>query len=71
MVKTFAHLDGSNTVVNIIVAETLEDAELATGATCIEYTKTVHLGQIYDHKTKTFDWAPVETPIEVTDAPVE
>ena len=34
---TFAVLTGDR-VINLILAETLQDAELATGCTCIEYT---------------------------------
>jgi hypothetical protein len=32
----FQHIKNSE-IINTIVAETLEDAELATGGTCIEY----------------------------------
>jgi len=34
----FAVLDNNNVVINTIVAESLEIAEQATGATCIEFT---------------------------------
>jgi hypothetical protein len=46
---TFAALSG-NQVNNIIVANTLEDAELVTGSTCIQYENNnpARIGDIYD-----------------------
>lgn len=51
----FAVLSG-NTVTNVIVANTLEDAELATNQTCIEYTadNPAGIGWTYDPDTNTF-----------------
>jgi hypothetical protein len=45
----FAVLE-DNVVINVLVAENLEDAEQATGLTCIEYTEElpVKIGQIYN-----------------------
>jgi len=52
----FAVLDG-NTVSNVIVAETVEDAELATGSECIECDGSFWIG--WTRKGK--KWiAPVE-----------
>jgi hypothetical protein len=55
---TFAALSG-NQVNNIIVANTLEDAELVTGSTCIEYENNnpARIGDIYDG-TKFITLAP-------------
>lgn len=52
---TFAAL-GGNTVTNVIVANTLADAELATGQTCVEYTddNPAGIGWLYDETTNTF-----------------
>ena len=47
-----------NTVTNVIVADTQADAELATGATCVEYTDSnpAGIGWTWDGTTFT---APV------------
>ena len=47
----FAELT-DNVVTNVIVADTLEIAELVTGSTCVEYTNDnpAHIGWIYDGK---------------------
>jgi hypothetical protein len=58
---TFAHLSG-DVVNNVIVSNTLEDAELVLGAgSCIEYTdeNPAAIGWTYDPETKTFS-APTE-----------
>jgi hypothetical protein len=50
----FAHIE-DNKVVNVVVAETLEDAELATEGLCIPYdkkTEFVGIGMEYDSETK-------------------
>lgn len=49
--KSFAVLDENNKVVNMIVAESLDDAQSVTGQTCVEYsmdTKIVNIGYNYD-----------------------
>jgi hypothetical protein len=48
--KTFAVLNNENVVINTIVADTLEIAETATGAVCIEFDETnpTGFGQIWD-----------------------
>lgn len=60
---------GGTQVVNTIVADTKEDAELVTGATCIEYTheNPAGIGYTYDEETETFIAPIVE---EATDAAV-
>ena len=40
---TYAVISG-DTVTNVIVADTQADAELATGATCVEYTNSNRAG---------------------------
>jgi hypothetical protein len=57
---TFAALSG-NQVNNIIVANTLEDAELVTLATCVEYTNDnpARIGDIYDSETGKFIFVEV------------
>jgi hypothetical protein len=51
---TYAVISG-NTVSNCIVADTQADAELATGATCVEYTDAnpAGIGWTYDGTTFT------------------
>ena len=51
---TFAVISGK-TVSNCIVADTQADAELATGATCVEYTDAnpAGIGWTYDGTTFT------------------
>lgn len=52
---TFAVLSGSM-VSNVIVANSVEDAELVTNATCIEYTadNPAGIGWTYDEATGVF-----------------
>jgi hypothetical protein len=52
---TFAVLGGTQ-VSNIIVADTLDDAQMATGSTCVEYTEAnpAGIGWTYDPATGTF-----------------
>lgn len=52
----FAVLDGTNVVMNIIVAETLEIAEEVTHEECVEYTddNLAEIGWIYDPETGKF-----------------
>ena len=61
-------MDG-NTVLNTIVAESLEIAESLTGVTCIEYGETipVHIGYIYDGN----NWTNPNPPAIVVDLPQE
>ena len=51
---TFAVISG-NSVSNVIVADTIEDAQLATGETCVEYTEAnpAGIGWTYDGTTFT------------------
>ena len=51
---TYAVISG-NTVTNVIVADTQADAELATGATCVEYTNSnpAGIGWTWDGTTFT------------------
>lgn len=66
MAKTFAHIS-NNVVANILVANTLADAEFVTGGTCIEYTdkNPANIGWIYDPATKKFVEPVVEQPTVV------
>ena len=61
---TFAALSG-NQVNNIIIADTLENAELATGSTCVEYNNDnpAGIGDIYDG-TKFVTPQPTEEPTQ-------
>ncbi len=61
--QTFAVIN-DNIVVNIIVAETLEDAEEVTGLTCSPLAASI--GDIYDPETDTFT---TPEPPEWTDEP--
>jgi hypothetical protein len=45
--KNFAVISG-NTVINVIVANDLESAELATKSNCIEYVDYVGIGWTWD-----------------------
>lgn len=65
MSKTFAHLS-NGVVINVIVADTLTDAEFVIGATCIEYTddNPAGIGWIYDETTGTFTNPPVEEVVD-------
>ena len=56
---TFAVIQ-NDTVTNVIVADTQADAELATGATCVEYTDAnpAGIGWTYDGTTFTAPVAP-------------
>jgi hypothetical protein len=56
--KNFAVLSGSS-VINVIVAEDLESAELATKSTCVEYTDKNLAGVGWTYDGKNFI-APVE-----------
>ena len=60
---TYAHLENGY-VINVLVANTLADAELATGGKCVEYTESAPagVGWPYDEKTNTFI-APVSEPV--------
>jgi hypothetical protein len=59
---TFAVIGGDR-VINTIVADTLEDAQLVTNAICVEYTaeNPTGIGEIYDAETGTFSSAVEET----------
>ena len=62
---TFAVLNDS-TVTNIIVADTKEIAEEATGLTCVEYTAENTAGIGYKYNGSTF-----ERPEELVEEPTE
>jgi len=49
---TFAVMSG-NTVSNVVSADTIEDAQIATGATCVEYTEAnpAGIGWTFDGST--------------------
>jgi len=51
---TFAVMSG-NTVSNVVSADTIEDAQIATGATCVEYTEAnpAGIGWTFDGTTFT------------------
>ena len=68
---TFAVLDELSTVSNTILAETLEDAERITGATCVEYTETnpAVIGLKYADGEFEQPPTPVYEPVESTDNP--
>jgi hypothetical protein len=57
---TYAALSG-NTVSNVIMADSIENAQAASGTTCVEYTpdNPAGIGWTYDETTGTFS-APVE-----------
>lgn len=63
MTKTFAVLSG-NCVTNVIAAETLADAELATKCVCVEFSSEnpAYVGAFYDAKTNTFNETQVVEP---------
>jgi hypothetical protein len=49
----------NNIIVNAIIANTKEDADLATGVDCVEYTKLqpLNIGSVYNVEQGT--WFPV------------
>lgn len=57
----YAVLSG-NAVANVVVADTAADAELATNATCIEFTDAnpAGIGMVYDAVTGTFAFPVAE-----------
>ena len=58
---TFAILSG-DLVTNVIVADTLENAELATNSVCVEYTEDNHAGVGYSYDAKSGKFTrPAET----------
>ena len=61
--KTFAVIEGTK-VVNVILADSIEDAEAATGCICVEYTeaKPASIGWSYDQHADVF-----VPPVEVID----
>lgn len=60
---TFAVLSGS-TVSNVVVADTVEVAELVTSATCVEYTEANPAGIGWTYNAETGSFTP---PTEVTE----
>lgn len=65
MSKTFAVISG-NSISNIIIANTLKDAELVTSSKCIELTdrKSGNIGDTYDAELDEFIAPYVEPIIE-------
>ena len=51
--NTYAVIDGSNVVVNMVIADTLADAELATGMLCV-FLNICQIGYLYDPATGLF-----------------
>jgi hypothetical protein len=64
--KNFAVISGSS-IVNVIAAEDLESAELATKATCIEYTNDNPAGIGWSYIDGVFIAPVVEVPEEITE----
>jgi hypothetical protein len=64
--NTYAVLNG-DTVINTIIADTLSDAELGSGNTCVEYTELNPAGIGWTYNGTTFT-APIETstPVDTT-----
>lgn len=56
MSKTFAQISNDNVVVNVLIANSKEDAELASNATCIEYdeNKIASIGDTYNAELDEF-----------------
>lgn len=67
MSKRFAVIEEGK-VINIIVAESLNMAEIVTGAVCVEYTddNPAHIGLSYENDT--FEQSPHALPVNLTDA---
>jgi hypothetical protein len=63
MEKTFAVLNG-NVVTNVIIAESKEIAEEATGLTCVEYTQENPAGIGWTYDGEKFVSPVVEEPTE-------
>jgi hypothetical protein len=59
--KTFAIIE-NETVVNIVVCESLDIAEELYGNSCIEYTKEnqAHIGSVYSAETGVFTYEQEE-----------
>jgi hypothetical protein len=66
---TFAHII-NNTVLNVLIADSKENAEIATKGTCLEYTEEnpAKIGDTYDEATGKFV-SPVGTTPEDTVVP--
>ena len=64
--KNFAVISGTS-VTNVIAAEDLESAELATKATCIEYTNDNPAGIGWSYIDGVFTAPLVEVPEEITE----
>jgi hypothetical protein len=60
--KTFAIIE-NNKVSNVVVAETLEDAQFVFGDKCVEYTAENPAGIGWDYNGATFE-QPVEEATE-------
>jgi hypothetical protein len=64
----FAVLGGAS-VINVIVADSIEIAEELTGAICVEYTDAnpAGIGWTYDAETQTFSAPTQEPPSDPTE----
>lgn len=65
MSKTFAQIE-NGIVINVLIAETLEDAQLVTNNSCIEYTldNQAAIGWSYNAESNTFTAPVIEPPVE-------
>jgi hypothetical protein len=67
--KTYAVLDSSNIVTNLIIADTLAIAEQVTSCSCVLVTSNVFVDLGYEYSNGVFsDPSAEETPTEETPA---
>lgn len=66
--KTYAQLNENSTVVNIIVADSLETAESATSSFCVLIPLGTYIDLGYIYTDGEFTAPVVETPAEETPA---
>lgn len=54
--NNYAVIDVNNIVINLIVADSLEEAQMASGNTCIQYNNhwDTAIGWEYNNETQTF-----------------
>jgi hypothetical protein len=71
MSKTFAVISGTK-VINVLVADTKEDAELVSGLQCVEYTQENPAGidWDYDSENEAFIAPPIPEPVEPSEEAV-
>ena len=65
--KNFAVIDSDNTIINLIVADSIETAENVTGKTCIEYDLDENLLDL----TWTYDGESFIAPEPVEQTPTD